>query len=221
MGSPFHISVWINRKWTKMFFCFWWAHPQALAEDALTMSLENLYAYVYPPIYPIPKILQYIRQLYCQNILIAHQWSRRHWYTELLQFWFLYQSIYQFETTCYINHKYGCITHNLWFSILILGCYRQRYLSKCLYRKRHTQNYSSKFKKFNSWCKSMKIDPYSASLKETADLLAFFLMKGCNTEQLQTIVQCYQFSFRRLIIYRIMLYRVQFVVHSIYNIAET
>jgi hypothetical protein len=71
-----------------------------------------------------------------------------------------------------------------------------------LIKKRHTQNYSSKFKKFNSWCKSMKIDPYSAFLKETADLLAFFLMKGCNTEQLQTIVQCYQFSFRRLIIFQ-------------------
>ena len=71
-----------------------------------------------------------------------------------------------------------------------------------LIKKRHTQNYSSKFKKFNSWCKSMKIDPYSASLKETADLIAFVLMKGCNTEQLQTIVQSYQFSFRRLIIFQ-------------------
>jgi hypothetical protein len=166
------------------------------------MPLKNLYAYVYPPIYHIPKILQYIRQLHCQIILIAPQWSRRHWYTELLQFWFLHQSIYQVETTCYINHKYRFITRNLWFSILMLGCYRQRYLNKRLLIKGHTQNYSSKFKKFNSWCKSMEIDPYSAYLKKTADFLAFFLMKGCNTEQLQTIVQCYQFSCRRLIIFQ-------------------
>ena len=34
------------------------------------MSLENLYAYVYPPIYPILKILQYIRQFHCQIIII-------------------------------------------------------------------------------------------------------------------------------------------------------
>jgi hypothetical protein len=43
-------------------FCTWPAYPQALAMDALTISFENMYAYVYPPIYPIPKILQYIRQ---------------------------------------------------------------------------------------------------------------------------------------------------------------
>jgi len=47
-----------------------------------------------------------------------------------------------------------------------------------VFKKRHTQNYSSKFKKFNSWCKSMEIDPYSASLKETADVLAFLFDEG-------------------------------------------
>ena len=56
-----------------MFFGFVSANPQILAVDALIMSLENLYAYVYPPICPIPKILQYIRQLHCQIIIIAHQ----------------------------------------------------------------------------------------------------------------------------------------------------
>ena len=135
ISNPLNISVSINRKSTKMFFCFWSAHPQTLAVDALTISLENLYAYVYPPIYPIPKILQYIKQFHCQIILIAPQWGRRHWYPELLQFWFLHQSIYQFERTCYINQKYRFITHNLWFSIWMLGCYRQRYQNKRRLRK--------------------------------------------------------------------------------------
>jgi hypothetical protein len=112
------------------FFFFLLAHPQALA-----ISLENLDASVYPPIYPIPKILQYIRQCHCQIILIAPRWPRRHWYTELLQFWFLHQSKYQFETTCYINQKHRFITHNLWFSIWMLGCYRQRNQSKRRLRK--------------------------------------------------------------------------------------
>jgi hypothetical protein len=68
ISNPLNISV----------FCFWSVHPQTLAVDALTISLENLYAYVYPPIYPIPKILQYIRQFHCQIILIAPQWGRIH-----------------------------------------------------------------------------------------------------------------------------------------------
>jgi hypothetical protein len=131
MGSPFNISVCINRKSTKMGCCFFLsAHLQGLAVDALTISLGNLYAYIYPPIYPIPKILQYIRQFHCQRIRIAPQWPRRHWYTELIQFWFLHQSKYQFQTTCYITQKHGFITHNLWLSIWMLGCYRQRYQSK-------------------------------------------------------------------------------------------
>jgi hypothetical protein len=46
-----------NRK--KMFFGFVSANPQTLAVDALKMSLENLYAYVYSPICP-----------YSQNIAI-------------------------------------------------------------------------------------------------------------------------------------------------------
>ena len=71
MESPFNIFVRINRKSTEM-FCTWPAYPQALARDALTISFENMHAFVYPPIYPIPKILQYIRE-----------------------FWFLHQSKYQ------------------------------------------------------------------------------------------------------------------------------
>ena len=67
-------------------FCTWPVYPQALAMDALTISFQNLYAYVYPPIYPIPTILQYIRQFHCQIILMAPQWPRSHLDTELLQF---------------------------------------------------------------------------------------------------------------------------------------
>jgi hypothetical protein len=46
----------------------------------------------------------------------------------------------------------------------------------------------------------MEIDPYSASLKETADFLAFPFDEWL---QYRTIaVQCYQFSFRQLIIFQ-------------------
>jgi hypothetical protein len=71
-------------------FCSWMPHTEALAVDALTISWEKMYAYAYPPICLIPKILQYMRQFHCQIILIAPQWPRRHWYADLLQFLIAY-----------------------------------------------------------------------------------------------------------------------------------
>ena len=67
-------------------FCSWSPHPQALALDALTISWDRMYAYAYPPLCLIPKVLQHMRLYKCQIILIAPQWPRRHWYTELFQF---------------------------------------------------------------------------------------------------------------------------------------
>ena len=66
-------------------FCSWSPHPQALALDALTISWDNMFAYAYPPLCLVPKVLQHMRLHQCQIILIAPQWPRRHWYTELLQ----------------------------------------------------------------------------------------------------------------------------------------
>ena len=66
-------------------FCSWIPHPQALALDALTISWEGMFAYAYPPICLIPKVLQHMSQFHCQIILIAPKWPRRHWYTDLLQ----------------------------------------------------------------------------------------------------------------------------------------
>ena len=176
--------------------------------DALTVAFENLYAYVYSPIYPIPKILQYIRQFHCQIILMAPQWPRWHWYTRLLQFWFLHLSKYQFETTCYINQNTDLspTTSDVQSECLVVidrGIKSKGVLEKAhvgILKKRHTQNYSSKFKKFNSWCNSIEIDPYLASLNEIAHLLAFLFDEGL---QYRTIAdQCYQFCFHQLLLFQ-------------------
>lgn len=66
-------------------FCSWEVHPQALATDALTISWDRMYAYAFPPICLIPKVLEHMKQFQCTLILIAPQWPRRHWYTTLLQ----------------------------------------------------------------------------------------------------------------------------------------
>ena len=66
-------------------FCTWDHHPQALAVDAFSMSWNQMFAYAFPPICLIPKVLQHMRLGQCQVILIAPQWPRRHWYPDLLE----------------------------------------------------------------------------------------------------------------------------------------
>ena len=72
-----------NRK--MRMFCTWDPHPEALAMDALTISWEGMFAYAFPPICLIPRVLEHMKQFRCRLILIAPQWPRRHWYTTLLQ----------------------------------------------------------------------------------------------------------------------------------------
>ena len=66
-------------------FCSWILDHRAYAIDALTISWEEMFAYVYAPICVIPKVLQHMQKFNCQIILIAPQWPCRHWYTNLLQ----------------------------------------------------------------------------------------------------------------------------------------
>ena len=107
-------------------FCSWIPHPQALALDALTISWEGMFAYAYPPICLIPKVLQHMSQFHCQIILIAPKWPRRHWYTDLLQLLMdclrkllpLPNPLHQPNTA--INHQ----TQK--FSVCMLGFYRRK-----------------------------------------------------------------------------------------------
>lgn len=84
-GKPFIdlFSSFQNRKME--LFCTWDPHPAALAVDALTISWNKMFGYAYPPICLIPKVLEHMKQFQCKIILIAPQWPRRHWYTQLLQ----------------------------------------------------------------------------------------------------------------------------------------
>lgn len=66
-------------------FCSWIPSPYAWAIDALSVPWQNMDAYAFPPISLIPKVLQHMKKFRCQLILIAPQWPRRHWYTDLLQ----------------------------------------------------------------------------------------------------------------------------------------
>ena len=66
-------------------FCSWTAHPQAYAIDALSISRESMYAYAFPPVCLIPRVLAHVLTYPCRVILIAPLWPRRPWYPQLLQ----------------------------------------------------------------------------------------------------------------------------------------
>ncbi|KAK3097899.1 hypothetical protein FSP39_014269 [Pinctada imbricata] len=67
-------------------YCTWTQDCNALAIDALSIPWENMFAYAYPPICLIPKVLEHMSKYHCQVILIAPHWPRRHWYTRILEF---------------------------------------------------------------------------------------------------------------------------------------
>ncbi|CAC5394217.1 unnamed protein product [Mytilus coruscus] len=64
-------------------FCAWLPHPSALAIDDLSISWNKMWAYAFPPICLIPKVLKHVSQFNCRLILIVPMWPRRHWYTDL------------------------------------------------------------------------------------------------------------------------------------------
>ena len=66
-------------------YCLWNPDHLAYAIDALTIPWNNMFAYAYPPICLIPKILQHMTKYICQLILIAPHWPRRHWFPNLLK----------------------------------------------------------------------------------------------------------------------------------------
>ena len=85
MGRTTDRSVCVSTEKQTQIVCSWIPHREALALDALTILWENMFAYAYPPICLIPKVLKHMEQFRCQLILIAPKWPRRHWYTDLLQ----------------------------------------------------------------------------------------------------------------------------------------
>ena len=66
-------------------YCSWIPSQKAFAIDALSIPWNNMEAYAFPPICLVPNVLAHMSLFHCRIILIAPQWPRRHWYTNLLQ----------------------------------------------------------------------------------------------------------------------------------------
>ena len=76
-------ALYLNKKMAT--FCTWDHHPLAYAVDTFLLIWNQMFVYAFPPICLILKVLEHMKQGHCQVILIAPQWPRRHWYSDLLQ----------------------------------------------------------------------------------------------------------------------------------------
>ena len=57
-------------------FCTRYPHPQAWATDALQIDWNSMFAYAFPPISLLPKVITKIEQERCHALLIAPFWPR-------------------------------------------------------------------------------------------------------------------------------------------------
>jgi hypothetical protein len=83
-GRP-NIDLFASRHNNKLpTYCAWEPDPGAWAIDSLSISWEGLWAYAYPPISLIPRVLNKVRTSSCRVLLIAPWWPLRPWFPGLL-----------------------------------------------------------------------------------------------------------------------------------------
>ena len=76
-GHPLmDLFVTFQNKQTQL-FCSWMIQQQASAIDAMSISWQNMFAYAFPPMQMIPRVLQHMKQYYSKIILIAPNWPRQ------------------------------------------------------------------------------------------------------------------------------------------------
>ena len=65
-------------------YCSWRPDPQAYQLDAMTMSWRGLFAYAFPPLALIQKVLLKVKRDQSELILVAPNWPNRAWFPHLL-----------------------------------------------------------------------------------------------------------------------------------------
>ncbi|XP_045212562.2 uncharacterized protein LOC123563664 [Mercenaria mercenaria] len=90
-------------------FCSWIPHQQSFSGDALSIAWQNIFAYAFPPVHLVPRVLQHMKQYRCKLILIAPFWPRQHWFPQLLQMLIAFPV--QLQKTNLLSQSKGQIVH--------------------------------------------------------------------------------------------------------------
>ena len=66
-------------------YCSWKKDRKAWKTDAFSVSWNALWAYAFPPLPLIPRVLSRAAQFHCRILLVAPRWERRPWFPSILQ----------------------------------------------------------------------------------------------------------------------------------------
>ncbi|XP_033116453.1 uncharacterized protein LOC117116501 [Anneissia japonica] len=69
-------------------FCSRFPEPTAWAVDALSISWDGFWAYAFPPLSLLPRVMGHIRRHQCKAFLIAPWWAHQGWFLLLLSLLF-------------------------------------------------------------------------------------------------------------------------------------
>ena len=168
-----------------MLFCSWIPSQHAFALDALSVAWENMYAYAFPPIQLIHRVLCHMKQYQCTVILIAPCWPRQQWFPILLSL-LIAKPVRLPCSPDLLSQSQGEVLHpepetlNLmaWRLSTDTCQQRARQLLSASWQKGTKRDYNCKFRQFGSWCDSQKVDPLSPSLVDCAHFVTFLFEKG-------------------------------------------
>ena len=181
-------ASWENRQ--REIFCTWIPHSNALALDALTISWEKMYVYVFPPdlshsediaIYEAVPVSNNSdctagakEALVYRNTAVTDSMPNK-----------TSSNTQSFDSVQ--NENLSPKSRNSKFDNLASFDKRfktegfsepaRKFLSAS-WREDTKRDYSAKLEKYNSWCRGQQIDPYSANLNQIADFLAYLYQSG-------------------------------------------
>jgi len=103
-------------------FVSWYPDPESCSVDAMSISWENKFVYLFPPFSMITKILQKVKIDSCRAILIAPYWPTQVWYPVLVNM-LISNPIYlsNRKDLLQLPHKQDTV-HPLWPKLKMMAC---------------------------------------------------------------------------------------------------
>ena len=73
----------INRKLKR--YVFWHPEPEAMAVNALSLTLNNNFLYMFPPLSLVDRVIAKVNRDKTEAVIMVPDWSTQYWYRQLMQ----------------------------------------------------------------------------------------------------------------------------------------
>jgi ribonuclease HI len=171
-------------------FCSLFPHQQALHQDTLALQWDGMFAYAFPSIAILNRVLHKIVKEKVTVILIAPMWTCREWYPLLLDFMVAIPYRLPAMRNLVTQDRGSLIHHNpaeLCLTAWLLSTNRslredflQTLQTPALRTKVpiHTEHTSPAGTIFSAWCQSNNLDPGETSVTSIVEYLQYNLDQG-------------------------------------------